>query len=76
MYYKNLTMMFLIKNLVFHKRTKCIDIKLHFVREVVNKGVVKVKKVPNEDNPTYAHMKVLLATKFSYCLNLVSMLSM
>ena len=42
----------------------------------MNKGVVKVKKVPNEDNPTYAFMKVLLATKFSYCLNLVSMISM
>ena len=40
----------LSKNQVHHEKTKHIDIKLHFVRLEVSKGVVKLMKIQIDDN--------------------------
>ena len=40
----------LAKNPVFHKRSKHIDVKYHFIRDVVNKNLVQLKYVHSGDN--------------------------
>ena len=64
----------LSKNQVFHERTKHIDIKLHFIREVVARGSVRVDKVSTEDNPADMITKPLPSNKFEYCLDMVGVL--
>ncbi|XP_042018958.1 putative late blight resistance protein homolog R1B-19 [Salvia splendens] len=40
------------KNLVFHDRTKHIDVRFHFIRDVVEKGEVLLEKIHTDSNPT------------------------
>jgi kynurenine formamidase len=40
----------LAKNPVFHKRSKHIDIKYHFIRSELELGTINVKYVASEDN--------------------------
>ena len=42
---------FLAKNLTFHARTKHIDVRYHFVREILEKGEIQVEKVDTKNNP-------------------------
>ena len=62
----------LTKHQVFHERSKHIDVRLHFVRDEVNKGEVKIQKVGTEDNPTDMLTKVLPVSKYAHCLDLVA----
>ena len=64
----------LSKNQVFHERTKHIDIKLHFIREIVAKGSILLKKVSTEENPVDMIIKPLPSGKFEYCLELICVL--
>ena len=64
----------LSKNQVFHERTKHVDIKLHFIRDIVAEETVIVKKVPTEENPADMITKPLPSNKFKYCLELVGVL--
>lgn len=47
---------------------------MHFVRDVIEKGDVKVMKVGIEDNPADMLTKVLPIAKFKHCLNIISCL--
>ncbi|KAH9330036.1 hypothetical protein KI387_002144, partial [Taxus chinensis] len=38
----------LTENLVFHDRSKHIDIKYHFMRDCVQRGAVKLQFVPTD----------------------------
>lgn len=58
---------------MYHERTKHVDIKLHFVREVIAQGLVKVKKIPTEHNPSDMITKVLPGSKFYHCLDLIQL---
>ena len=42
----------LSKNSAFHERTKHIDVRLHFIRDIISKGQVKVEKISIIINPT------------------------
>lgn len=65
----------LAKHMVFHERCKHIDVRHHFVRDIVNKGLVKVIKVSTEDNAADMLTKTLPVAKFKYYLQLVNVLS-
>ncbi|CAA0831750.1 Unknown protein [Striga hermonthica] len=41
----------LAKNPAFHSRTKHIEVKYHFIRQLLEKKVLQLKKVPGERNP-------------------------
>ena len=57
---------------MFHERTKHIDVRYHFVRDVIACGDIIVSKVSAHDNPADMMTKSLPIAKFEHCLDLVS----
>ncbi|KZV27844.1 hypothetical protein F511_36122 [Dorcoceras hygrometricum] len=49
----------LSKHQVFHERTKHIDVRFHFVREIIESGEVQITKISTEKNPADMCTKVL-----------------
>ena len=47
----------------YHSKTKHIDIKSHFVRQVISEGEVDLKKVHTQENCAYMFTKHLLLEK-------------
>ncbi|KAM2897932.1 hypothetical protein COP2_007520 [Malus domestica] len=62
---------YLAKYQVHHARTKHIDVRYHFVREIIAEGEILVKKITSADNPADMLTKVVGASKFKHCLDLV-----
>ena len=62
----------LAKNQVYHARTKHIDVRYHFVREIIEEGGVLVQKIKTDDNPTDMLTKVVTTIKFNHCLDLIN----
>ena len=63
----------LAKHQVFHERSKHIDVQLHFVREEVENGRVKLFKVDTAVNAADMLTKPLPREKFELCLRLVGL---
>ncbi|KAG8492333.1 hypothetical protein CXB51_009816 [Gossypium anomalum] len=64
----------LAKNQVYHARIKHIDVRFHFVREIIEEGKICLQKIKTADNPADMMTKVVTATKFEHCLNLINIL--
>nr|GEU33854.1 retrovirus-related Pol polyprotein from transposon TNT 1-94 [Tanacetum cinerariifolium] len=73
-YYDNQSAMHLTKNNKFHSNTKHIEVRHHFVRDIVEKREVIVDKIHTNDNPADMLMKVLTLTKFKHCLDLAGVI--
>ncbi|XP_062085394.1 secreted RxLR effector protein 161-like [Humulus lupulus] len=71
MYSDSRSCMHLCKNLVFHDRTKHVEIKYHFIRDKITEGHVSILKVPTEENPADMGTKVVTLHKFKLCMNLL-----
>ena len=56
---------------MFHDRTKHIDIRHNYIREVVAIGDLKVMKISTNDDATDILTKPLPVAKFNLCLELV-----
>lgn len=61
----------LAKNQVHHARTKHIDVRYHFVRDVIEEGDVSLMKVHTNENPADMLTKVVTGSKFQHCLDLL-----
>ncbi|RVX00023.1 Retrovirus-related Pol polyprotein from transposon TNT 1-94 [Vitis vinifera] len=72
-YCDNQSAIHLAKNQSFHERSKHIDVRLHFVRDIIAAGEIGVGKVHTKDNPSDMLTKSLNVTKFKHCLNLINM---
>ncbi|GAA0165602.1 transmembrane signal receptor [Lithospermum erythrorhizon] len=57
----------LCKNPVFHDRTKHIDVRFHYIRDIVEQGIVKLEKIPSEFNHADMGTKCLSMEKFISC---------
>lgn len=60
----------LTKDNMFHDRTKHIDVRYHFVREVIDKGDIVVVKVNTKDDVADMLTKTLHGAKLQHCLDL------
>lgn len=61
----------LTKNDMYQFKTKHIDIKYHFIRDIVAEGKIKVDKIHTDEDPADMLTKSLSNTKFKHCLDLV-----
>ena len=57
------------------ERTKHIDVRYHFVRDVIEQGLVKVCKISTHDNPADMMTKVVPVAKFELCSSLVGVVN-
>ncbi|KAH9657534.1 hypothetical protein KPL70_023118 [Citrus sinensis] len=64
---------YLSKNPAHHEKTKHFDIKLHFIRNVVSMGVVRMVKIHTDRNPADMLTKVVTTAKFKVCLDIVGL---
>ena len=54
------------ENPVFHDKSKHIEIKYHFIQDMVQKGAAKLKSVPTEEQVVDVLTKPLARVKFEY----------
>ena len=57
----------LAKNPVFHAKTKHVDVKYHFIREVIENKQIQLVKIHTDDNPADLLTKGLPAERFAHC---------
>ncbi|MCO5553000.1 hypothetical protein L7F22_006520 [Adiantum nelumboides] len=60
-------------NLVFHVKTKHIDVRYRFIREVLEDKRIKLVKIHTDDNPADLLMKSLASQRFTHCRSLMGM---
>ena len=56
----------LSENSVFHDRSKHIDMKYHYIRDIVQKGVVKLQYISTDEQVADIFTKPLARVKFAY----------
>ena len=71
-YSDNQSAIHLAKNQVFHSRTKHIDVRYHFVREILEEEEILLQKIDTKENPADMLTKVVTRAKFEHCLDLVN----
>ncbi|KAJ4736375.1 Transposon Ty1-NL2 Gag-Pol polyprotein [Rhynchospora pubera] len=59
--------LYLAKNPVFHSRTKHIQLKYHYIREVIEDGTLSLKKIVGAENPADMLTKVVTTEKLRLC---------
>ena len=64
--YDNKSCIKMTKNLVFHDKSNHIEVRYHFIRNMVQKGEVKFKYVPTEEQVEDVLTKPLSHVKFEY----------
>ncbi|KAH9684519.1 Integrase catalytic domain-containing protein [Citrus sinensis] len=62
----NQSAIFLAKNQTYHARTNHIDVKYHYVREIIEGGDVLLKKIDTKDNPSDMLTKIVSEVKFQH----------
>ena len=70
----SMSTIYLVKNQVYYATTKHIDVKYHFVHNVLEDGDIEVKKIRIKNNPADMLTKVVPGVKFNYCKNLLRIL--
>ena len=63
----------LARNPVFHAKTKHIEVRYHFIREVLEDKRIQLVKVHTDDNPADLLTKPLDSQRFAHCRSLMGM---
>ena len=66
-FFDNQSAIHLASNLVYHNKTKHIDVKYHFVRQAISEGGVDLKKVHTQENCANMFTKPVLLEKLRWC---------
>ncbi|PHT25028.1 hypothetical protein CQW23_35320 [Capsicum baccatum] len=61
---------FLMKDQMFHERTKHIDVRYNFVHEISSCGDIVLSKITSHDNSANMMTKTQLSGNFENCLDL------
>lgn len=56
---------------MYHERTKHIDVRMHFIRDVITQGDIGVTKIAIVENSADMTTKAILVTKFKHYLDLI-----
>ena len=70
----NMSAIYLVKNQVYHARMKHIDVRFHFVREILDKGDIELQKIHTKENLADMLTKVVSGVKFAHCKELLHIL--
>jgi hypothetical protein len=65
------SVIYLTKDQMFHEKIKHIDVKYHYVQEVIADGRLNVPKISTHDNPSDMMTKLVPVAKFELCSSLV-----
>ncbi|MCO5586210.1 hypothetical protein L7F22_040149 [Adiantum nelumboides] len=63
----------LAQNPVFHAKTKHIEVRYHFIREVLEDKRIQLVKILTDDNPADLFTKSLASQRFTHCRLLMGM---
>ena len=64
---------YLGKNSAFHARSKHIDVRYHWIRDVLNSKLMKLEKVHTDDNGADMMTKALLREKHELCCSIAGL---
>ena len=64
--YDSMNAIYLAKNQLYHARTKHIDIRFYFVREILDEGDIELLKIHTKKNPADMLTKVVSGVKFTH----------
>ena len=64
--------MSLAKNPVYHERSKHIDVRLNFIRDIIEDKIFEIEKIATAENPADMLTKPLPTEKFKLSLDLVN----
>ena len=57
----------LAKNPIFHSRTKHIQVRYHFIRSLLEDGMISLEKISGSQNPVDILTKVVTIDKLKLC---------
>ena len=63
----------MVKNLVFHKKTKYIDIKYYLIKDYINKDILDLIYIFIENQKTDRFIKLLINIKFIKFINQINL---
>ena len=61
----SMSVIYLAKNQLYYARTKHIDVRFHFVREILDDGDIELLKIHKMENPVDMLIKVVSGVKFT-----------
>ena len=70
----SMSVIYLAKSQVYLVRTKHIDVKFHFVRKILDKGDIELKKIHTKENPIDMLIKIVTGVKSAHCKKLLHIL--
>jgi hypothetical protein len=74
--YDSQSAIFLAKNLTYHSKAKHIDVKYHFVRDMVERNKVLLWKVDTSENIAESLTKYVIVVDFSWCREAMGIVSL
>ncbi|CAA0836819.1 Unknown protein [Striga hermonthica] len=63
----------LSKNVMYHSRTRHIDVRYHWLRQAVEEQQFKLEKIHTDENPADMMTKVITGGKLQLCAELIGM---
>ena len=73
LFYDSQSVIHLAKNSSYHSRTKHIDVRYHWIRDVVSSKLLKLEKIHTDDNGSDMMTKILPNEKLQACCKVAGM---
>ena len=70
----SMSAIYLVKNQGYHARTKHIDVRYHFIREIIDEVDIELKKIHKKENLANMFTKIVSGVKFAHCKKLLNIL--